>query len=226
MNMMDGRLTFFPIPKSPEMRKGKAGVRPTKRHRFEERRLYMTEAIRDGVMKKAGRYGELDLPYVIAINALDKYMLVLMGRKIIERYLLEALCGPDGALRSESGPRYTRVSAVLLTTLQSPWDMSSPMFAFVIIPGLKSRCCRLTRFRSFSHKIVQWNYSVGHHWEKSLACPRDGHKWPGADKKPMTATCYVAYNRPIRTFEKVPCGSKHSTSFSSSMLLLLGRRGG
>src|SRR2546430_8119671 len=102
------QIDFFPIPKSPVMR-GKADVRPLKAW-FEERRLHTTEAIRDGVMKKAGRYGELDLPYVIAINALDRYMPTLTKGGIIEGHLRAALFGPDGVLGSASSPRYTRVS--------------------------------------------------------------------------------------------------------------------
>lgn len=147
-------IDFFPIPKPSEMR-GNAGVRPEEKQVSRslvtwfhpERQLYLTEAIRDGVLKKAGRYGELDLPYVIAINVLDSYMPVLTGRGIIEGHLLTALFGPDGALRSSSGPRYRRVSAVLLTALQSAWDISRAYICLCHNPyAQKPYTAELTRF--------------------------------------------------------------------------------
>jgi hypothetical protein len=165
------QIDFFPIPKSPEMR-GKAGVRPLKAW-FEECRLYTTETIRDGVMKNAGRYGELNLPYVVAINALDRYMPALTERGIIQRNLLDALFGPDGALRSA---RYTRVSAVLLIALQSPWYISRAYICLCHNPwAQKLYTAELTRFPQLRPRNGQMEPQPGASTGEILGLPSG---WP------------------------------------------------
>jgi hypothetical protein len=137
------QIVFFPIPKPPNKR-GKAGLRPLGVRaplgggwgRIESSRI----TLRDVITDKAGNYGKLNLPYVIAVNALGKIT-------FLPEIHLEALFGgekwvsipdktgrsstpkftraPDGAWTSKSGPRYTRVSAVLLVNLLTPWDISN-----------------------------------------------------------------------------------------------------
>lgn len=120
------RIEFFPIPKSPELR-GQAGVRPIGLH-FEAFRWLDTRGpIRDAVVEKARAYGALELPYIIAVNALADHvdetdvMEALFGK---EQFTFRIELGPeqrprfsripDGAWTSANGPRYTRVSAVLI----------------------------------------------------------------------------------------------------------------
>jgi hypothetical protein len=107
---------FYPIPRPPESR-GKPGVRPTTRRLRMPERDKSREAIRQAILKKAGRYGELEHPYVIAVNAL--------GKAVDDTDIFEALPfrEPDGVWTSPRGPRYTRVSAVLIAVRLLPWNI-------------------------------------------------------------------------------------------------------
>ena len=94
--------------------------------------------IRKDITKKAGRYGDHDLPYVVPVNVLEF---------LDEIDIIEALFGkeqftivfsqsgpaepvdarmsrlPDGAWTGTKGSRYTRVSAVLLATQLSAYNI-------------------------------------------------------------------------------------------------------
>ncbi len=127
-------VNFQPIPKKPEAR-NKQGARPIGTQRTGFYKGNRTTPIRDAIKKKAGRYGELELPYIVAVNTLGF---------IDEIHIMEALFGkeqsvdlsqskpvntqmsrvPDGAWTSRNGPRNTRVSAVLIATRLSPWNLS------------------------------------------------------------------------------------------------------
>jgi hypothetical protein len=130
-------ITFYPLPKSPKLR-GQSGVRPIGMRGHEGRFVDSGTPIRNAIVAKAGRYGDLELPYVIAVNALDEasvdkidIMDALFGK---EQYTVtfgktgmvsepEMSRAPNGAWISESGPRNTRVSAVLLTVRLFPWTV-------------------------------------------------------------------------------------------------------
>jgi hypothetical protein len=131
-------IDFYPIPKSPNLR-GRKGIRPLGVWSHEGQFVNSSAPIRDAIINKAGRYGDLDLPYVIAVNALD--------RNIVHQIdIMEALFGkeqwtatweqsglsetemtriPNGVWTSKSGPTYTRVSAVLVTIQLLPWTVAS-----------------------------------------------------------------------------------------------------
>jgi hypothetical protein len=119
------KVTFRPIPKSPKAR-GKPGVRPIGAH-MKAGWVAPQEGIRDAVRKKATKYGNLDLPYIIAVNALDIF--------VDQDAVIEALFGdecivatlykdestkhhlsrkPTGAFCGPQGPQNTRVSGVLM----------------------------------------------------------------------------------------------------------------
>lgn len=128
-------IDFYPIPKKPEAR-GKAGVRPIGIRTTEPRQINSGSAIRDTLLEKARRYGELDLPYVIAVNALTEFrihkedvMEALFGEKhvLIPRYPASQAGvreerTPNGLWTSPTGPRYTRVSCVMISTVDA-WDI-------------------------------------------------------------------------------------------------------
>lgn len=132
-------VVFYPIPKGPKNR-GKPGIHvlgvfasggPTP--------LIDTKtAIKKAVQKKAGRYGKLDLPYVIAVNALDTFtdridvLDALFGTEVfVDRRYEDGRIErkperkPDGALVGAIGPQNTRVSAVLLCEQVFPWSVAS-----------------------------------------------------------------------------------------------------
>jgi hypothetical protein len=65
-------ISFRAIPKLPQMR-GKPGVRPVGSY-MKSGWVEPQEGIRGAIRKKATKYGELDLPYIIAVNALEEFV--------------------------------------------------------------------------------------------------------------------------------------------------------
>lgn len=129
------KMDFFPIPKSPDAR-GKPGVRPLGMQFYEPVWMDSRIAIRDAIGRKAGRYGDLDLPYVVAVNALvegvDEIDIAdaLFGKeKFIVSFAqsgpsrVEMTRVPDGVWGSQSSPRYRRITAVLVTAPLLPWNV-------------------------------------------------------------------------------------------------------
>ncbi len=121
-------IIFFPIPKSPEMR-GKSGVRPA--GIFPPKVFYLRtdKKIRKNLKDKATRYGEIDLPYVIAINVLSD---VACDREDIELALfgasppwnIKTLNEVNGFWYSSQGLQNQRVSAVLISVNLTPWNIA------------------------------------------------------------------------------------------------------
>jgi hypothetical protein len=88
-------------------------------------------AIRTSVEKKAGRYGQLDRPYVIAVNVLERFSFAsdaidaMFGSKYVamtEDGDVRELRHPNGAFLGK-GPRNTRVSAVFSLDQLDPWSL-------------------------------------------------------------------------------------------------------
>lgn len=129
---------FQPIPIKEEAR-GKPGHRPI--GTMSEGGAKMIDPrtpIRDAIMGKAERLKGVDLPLVIAVNALDSFvdrdevMEALFGREAFRVRALdfgssepEPIRILDGAFTTPSGSRYTRVSGVLVARLFSCWAMGS-----------------------------------------------------------------------------------------------------
>jgi len=106
-------IDFFPLPK-PESLQGQTDVRPIGLQFSGFELLHTKEAIRNAVQQKAGRYGELAFPYVIAVNVLSDF--------VDRTDEVEALFGDEqwpgeprvanGVWRGIAGPQNTRVSGV------------------------------------------------------------------------------------------------------------------
>ncbi|MGO9116056.1 MAG: hypothetical protein ACLQPD_00400 [Desulfomonilaceae bacterium] len=126
-------IEFSVIPK--QTARGRSGIRPVGMKCFGFEFRDTRTAIRDAIVRKATRYGELGKPYVVAVNSLEwpidstAIMEALFGK---EAWILprtgfqgkpEVRYSGDGALTSE---RNTRVSAVLLGVLIYPWTMAFP----------------------------------------------------------------------------------------------------
>jgi len=112
------RITCSPIPKPPELR-GRSGIRTLGMKTFGGK-IDSEGPIKHAITKKAGHYGVLDLPLVVAVNA--------TGVFVNERDVLHALYGsfhgrPEpqmlndarGVWGSFENPKWTRVSAALVT---------------------------------------------------------------------------------------------------------------
>jgi hypothetical protein len=99
-------------------------------------------AIRDAVIGKATRYGDLDLPYVVAVNATSDFA--------DEEDAVDALFGPLATIVPEEGDEHefarladgvwkgggqnTRVSAVLSTERLTPWSVGQARARLIINP--------------------------------------------------------------------------------------------
>lgn len=100
------------------------------------------EAIASAIRGKAGRYGELDLPYVVAVNALETYanresvIDALFGTEavVVRRDGHEWVRNPDGVWYGRGGPTNTRVSAVLSTERLSGWDIGQRSLRLIANP--------------------------------------------------------------------------------------------
>lgn len=104
------------------------------------------DAIRAAVTGKAGRYGELGMPYVVAVNALSTYaheddvIQAMFGTEVVsvrqtengfeERLSREA----DGVWFGPGGPVYTRVSAVISTERLGPWSLGQRRARMIFNP--------------------------------------------------------------------------------------------
>jgi hypothetical protein len=112
------RITCSPIPKPPELR-GRPGVRTLGFKTFGGK-IDSEGPIKHAVIKKAGHYGNLDRPLVVAVNATDLFL--------SDRDVLNALYGsfqgwpePEllnderGVWGNRNNPKWTRVSAALIT---------------------------------------------------------------------------------------------------------------
>jgi hypothetical protein len=127
-------LTIRPVPR--HRTRGEADGRAIGAHSLRPFVGQPHAAIRRSLENKAGRYGNLDLPYVIAVNALPTFSR--------ERHVTDALFGTeavvsgetengfsnewirqtDGLWRDENGPRYTRVSAVIAVERFDAWHLA------------------------------------------------------------------------------------------------------
>jgi len=104
------------------------------------------EPIRDAVAGKATRYGDLDLPYVVAVNAMSDYadkesvIDALFGspavavRRTETGYEDRATRLPDGVWRGQSRPINTRVSGVISTERLTPWSVGQRRARLIVNP--------------------------------------------------------------------------------------------
>lgn len=124
------KIEFRPIPKKIEAR-GKPGIRPIGILSTGVQLVDHRTPIREAITRKAGRYGDLDLPYVVAVNVLEGIDEIDIAEALFGREQFTVVFSPgrpdepvdirmsrlpNGAWTRAGGPRYTRVSAVLLAT--------------------------------------------------------------------------------------------------------------
>jgi hypothetical protein len=128
-------IDFFPIPKSDQAR-GRAGARPVGLQAEGARLLETRASIRDAVLEKAGRYGELDEPYIVAVNVLSDHMDrtdVMEGLFGYEQFTFRVEAGlpqdpqfsraRNGAWVGPKGIQNTRVSGALIFNNLTPSNL-------------------------------------------------------------------------------------------------------
>ena len=176
-------VAFFPIPIAAE-----ATIEPNDRvlglflHGAE---TIDSTSIKHAVFKKAGRYGDLKLPYVIAVDLL-KWLPENAG----ERALFGSITwnftkdmtyvgqgrNPDGAWGGPRNPKNTRVSAVLLVRRLTPWSVSRSKIQLFLNPRAKRPCdSELNRFPRFDERTGSWDHGASSMeiFELSLDWPED-----------------------------------------------------
>lgn len=110
---------------------------------------FPSEAVRSRVKKKAGRYGSLDLPYYVAVNATNDYVadedfddalfgtLAYVAAGTGTGYADRVTRLPDGVFMGGGGPTFTRVSGVLCFKRLEPWRVAQCQTRVVENPWAK-----------------------------------------------------------------------------------------
>ena len=124
-------LTFIPIPKKPSSR-GKTGIRPIGSRITGFKRIDTISHIKDAVNKKSRQYGCLDMPYIVAVNILDKFVEpidiiqavygTLVGYQDNDVVTIHNFNGIWGC---ENKPKMKRVSAILAVERLTPWNITN-----------------------------------------------------------------------------------------------------
>jgi hypothetical protein len=135
-------LSFFPIPKGTKNRnRTETASRAIGMRSHEPQIVESGVATRDAIRAKAGRYGKLTAPYVIAVNAVSEEV---STEEIRRTHVMEALFGKqqyvfrrggplegewsrrsDGVWTSKNGPRYRGLSAVLVAAPLNHWNLAN-----------------------------------------------------------------------------------------------------
>lgn len=131
-------LNIRPIPKSERVR-GQSGIMPV--GVFGPGKAQMVDTvtgIRKAGQSKSKKYGDLSLPYIVAMNVLEQFarrysvLDALFGREAIRHtgYLdgsekIESVREPDGLWLNNKGPLNTNISAVLIFFGLTPWNLAT-----------------------------------------------------------------------------------------------------
>jgi hypothetical protein len=123
------QVTFIPLPKKQEAR-NRPG-RPIGIIHQQAREVDSKTPLLNALQSKAGRYGQFEYPYIIAVNAMDPYLLrdefveTLFGGAPSDLRHMASNPNVDGLWIGPEGPRNRRVSAVLITFRLTPWNIAT-----------------------------------------------------------------------------------------------------
>ncbi|MBT4484491.1 MAG: hypothetical protein HOC71_12535 [Candidatus Latescibacteria bacterium] len=142
-------IEFTAYPRSIKAR-GKPGRRLISAHTPCFQKIDSSTPLRKAILRKATHYGDLGKPYFIAVNMLGNFiddidiMDALFGKETIvfnHPFDLgkehEITREPNGAWTSVFGPRYSRVSGVLIGLNILPWNIAKNDLALYINPWSK-----------------------------------------------------------------------------------------
>ncbi len=185
-------LEFFPIPRTVSSKTGDSG-RPIGLITSDARWRNASAVIKDAVRKKSNRYGDLGQPYVVAVNVWGELGLIdrsdivsaLFGN---EQWIVSKSSGEwkvdrcaralNGVWTSGAGPLCTRVSAVLVGSLVSPWSIHNSEMYLCHNPWAKKPYCgALTRLPQAVPRDGHVVWTEGDSLSRVLGLPEG---WPGA----------------------------------------------
>jgi hypothetical protein len=174
---------FRAIPRSPEKR-GSPVNNIIGSMSGGARWLSTWESIRDSLIGKGNRYGELDHPLIVAVNAnvfhLDRIdiMQALFGQ---EQYIIDPKNidkeprmerAPNGLWYWQKGARYKRISGVLIGFDIKPWTYGVRKLDLYLNPwanrGLNGKICTLPVAEAKNDKMV---WKDGQHPKNILRLP-------------------------------------------------------
>lgn len=176
------------FPKRPKSR-GQPDVRPIGLLHGNWQMDNSSQAIRNAVIRKAHYYGELDMPYIIAINAVipfaddDSFITALFGTEQIviswdakSDHLSETIRDQDGLWSLSNGPKYSIVSGILAVKWLKPSTVSNQNLVVFRNPwAIRPYSEPITRL---SQRVVENGYLVlkeGVHPRNLLGLPEE---WP------------------------------------------------
>jgi hypothetical protein len=180
-------IEFFPIPKDSEYR-GKDDSRPIGIQAPEIKWINDRTVILQALLKKAGRYGDIDKPYVIAVNSLpgcsddgditdalfgsEKYLLTFVERNLIST---EASREQNGLWIGPQGTQNTRVSAVLACYEIYPWSIHSKGIRLFHNPWAKLQYNGILNDlpKAMVNESGKLEFSAGIHPRKYLGIPEN-----------------------------------------------------
>lgn len=119
-------------------------------------------AIKSAVEGKAGRYGQLDIPLVVAVNALEDFagpqdaidaMFGTLAAVVRENGNLVQRRNVDGAWRGRGGPVHTRCSALLVVERLSGWSVAQRTARLIINPWAQNPLPHLPLGVEISHVV-------------------------------------------------------------------------
>jgi len=133
----DWQVIFFPIPKKLKAQ-AKLDVRPIGLQMYNPKLTIPHIGIKQAIQDKAIKYGELDLPYIVAINIMKEFggddidisnalfgeeqvALIFRRNELIGKQFRRK---PNGAWYGPNGPQNKRVSAVLIAVGLTPWEIA------------------------------------------------------------------------------------------------------
>ncbi len=139
------RFRLYPIPRGASRGKTERG-RAIATRSLAPLTVQPQEPIRKSIIKKAGRYGELSAPYVIAVNAMGEYARydsavdAVFGSPATSVQLTDQgsevhdCRAKDGVWLGQKDPKNTRVSAILSTERLTPWSVGQRRMRLIINP--------------------------------------------------------------------------------------------
>ena len=144
------------------------------------------DPIRNSVLGKAGRYGDLNAPYIIAVNAMSTYagrgvrsmrysVPVVSVRQTADGFEDRIGRDTDGVWHGPGGPINTRVSAVLSTERLRPWSLAQRRARTSSIHGLAD-LLRRPHWAWTSGKFGTSTFTtrLAHQFARFSTCPTDG----------------------------------------------------
>ncbi len=128
---------FDPIPKKPEAR-GKLGVQPLGMFTSGVKWVDHRTPLRDAIIDKASAYGNLEQPFIVAVNAMkiiddisamealfgkEQFNLLFSQTSPVDVVDTKMTRIPDGVWTSRHGPTNTQLSAALIVRNLRPWSI-------------------------------------------------------------------------------------------------------